>query len=102
RVDLPSFAATSVIKVKDRIYVATGNLDGGVVEIDTSKKLPKDIVHFREIKHALYELDDARYLDYDQKHIYCVKGTDAGLWVLDRKSKASELIHLNGATIPES
>lgn len=102
RIDLPSFAAVSVIKVRDQVFVATGNQSGGVVELNNVENVADGVIPYTSLEHQVHELDDARYLDYDEQHIYCVKGTDAGLWVLNREAKTSQLFHLNGATIPES
>lgn len=102
RIDLPSFAAISVVKVRDQILVATGNKDGGIVEINNPESIADGFHYYMDLNHTVHDLDDARYLDYTDTHIYAVRGTDAALWVMDRASKTSQLIQLNGATIPES
>lgn len=105
RIDLPSYTVTSVIDVGDKVYAATGDRAGGIIELPSVKNLKKkNITHFQELPYRLYDLDDVRDLAFDKKNIYAVKGTDAGLWILDRKDSRSigKLIALTGATIPES
>lgn len=104
RVDLPSYTVTSVIAVKKKIYAATGDRYGGVVELPSAKSLKNGLSHFEELPYRLYEIDDVRDLAFDKENIYAVKGTDAGLWILSRTDNKSEgkLINLSGATIPES
>lgn len=104
RIDLPSFAATSVIKVKNKVFVTTGDQNGGVVEIDNLNNIPFGISSIQNVTHQIYPLDDARYLDYNKDNIFCIKGVNATLWVLDRKNAGSQphVFNLSGATIPES
>lgn len=104
RIDLPSFAATSVVKVKDQVFVSTGDRGGGVVEINNPLKLQGNFTNYTDTDHRFYPLEDARYLAASGNYILCVKGTDAGLWVLprDNPNASPNVLQLKGATIHES
>lgn len=102
--DLPSYAATSVIKIKDYVVVTVGDQGGGVIFIKSPTNLEIQKIHnYQEIAHDFYEIHDARYLAYDKNYVYCLKGQDAGLWIFDRKKKRIlDTVDYQGATMPES
>lgn len=104
RVDVPSFSVTSIAITEQHLYVATGDRAGGIVELPRSLPNTNRPVHYQTLPYRLFEVDDVRDLTFDKDYVYAVKGTDAGLWVLDRKdtSGVGKLINLQGATIPES
>lgn len=103
RIDLPSYAATSVKKIKGSVVSTTGD-DGGVVFIHNPAKLKVGQIYpFLDIPHDYYELSDARYLDADKENVLAVRGTEAGVWLMDRKGKNPPITYnYEGASIAES
>jgi hypothetical protein len=99
RIDLSSFAATSVQEIGNYIYVTTGD-DGGVFALD-----PSDLSIVGQ-----FALDDARWVDHDTENdrVVVVQGTPGRISVFEEGSFPGGSMNLlntfdfDGATIPES
>lgn len=107
RIDLPSYAATSAIKINKYLGVSVGAEDGGVVFIKFNKSIKLGYNSLTNLEYSLYPLNDARYLSKNKNITGCVKGTNGGIWIINRseietEGVEGELINLSGATIPES
>lgn len=104
RVDLPSYTVTSIALSSQTAYLATGDRAGGVIELPQTIAPASTPVSYQALPHRFFEVEDVRDLAVDKDYVYAVKGTDAGLWVLDRRDPRAlgKLINLQGATIPES
>jgi|GEM_PF-3064041 len=106
RIDLPSFAATSVVSLKEGIFVSVGDREGGVVRLDNKKSLPIGYTHFESIGHEYMPIEDPRDLAYTKDELLSVTGTQASLWIKNRKKNLRgepPLIHsIEGATLKEA
>ncbi len=106
RLDLPSFAATSVISLKEGIYVSVGDKEGGIVRVTNKKRLPLGYSHYKDIDHDFMALEDPRDLTYSKSHIFSITGTGANLWVKDRKQnlrhEPAVMVPFEGANLREA
>lgn len=106
RIDLPSFAATSVISINEGIYVSVGDREGGIVRLNNKFAFPFGYIHIEGIEHDFMPIDDPRGLAYTKDEVLSVTGTDASLWIKSRKklSRAEPaIIHpIEGANLKEA
>jgi hypothetical protein len=101
-IDLPSFAATSVVAFSGNVAVSVGALKGGVVVVENVAAISEGIHSLSGLSTTFHPLEDARYLGQNGSQLVCVKGTPGGLWILDKNSGLSRVMEIAGATIPES
>lgn len=103
RVDLPSYAATSVSRVGRYVVATVGAVGGGVAIVDTRYLSNKFGIYRPKDELKFFDFPDARSLSVDRDFIYALRGTDAAILKLNRKSLADpEVIQLEGATIAEA
>lgn len=103
RFDLPSYAATAVLIENGKTYVGVGDIDGGIVKIDSINKYNDEFYKLSDISHSLYPLKDVRDLAVSENNLMALQGTDSGLWVKAMGKDAEEkFIPLDGGNIAES
>jgi hypothetical protein len=106
RIDLPSYAGTSVVAAHDFIFVSVGDDRGGIIQLSEEQLHGKGLKALDQLKHIFYDLQDPRDLAYNKHSVYAVSGGQANLWVKRMKGggqfDSPEIILLNGANLPEA
>ncbi|MCF8059605.1 MAG: hypothetical protein K9K67_09930 [Bacteriovoracaceae bacterium] len=103
RIDLPSYAATSVIFAHKDLYISTGDDRGGIIQMPLPRRVDKKILSLNELDHQIYDLQDPRDLAFNSHSVYAVSGGSASLWVKKKHSKDTpEVIPLRGGNLPEA
>lgn len=107
RIDLPSYAATSVLSAHGKVFVSVGDDQGGIVQLNNLSNVNPGKHHYSEIEHEFYELQDARDLAANNHSIYAVSGGQATLWSKRLKGEGSRgslpvTSVLEGGLIPEA
>lgn len=101
-IDLPSFAATGIRKVDDRLYVTVGADGGKIVAIEEPESDLSNGLHlyseFADVE--VIDFDDARYVDYGSNYVAAVSGTN--LWYQDRETNSSATITISSDAIQYS
>lgn len=75
-IGLPSYAAVAVKTNGNNIYVAYGNVNGGVAIIDKNKLTLS----------ATFRADDIRALDVKGDNVYALQGNPANIYILDKQN----------------
>lgn len=107
KIDLPSYAATSVLFAHDKIITATGDHDGGIVLLDDLTHLNPGIYFYQDLPHQFHELQDTRDLAANNHSIYAISGGQSNLWSLRLKGEGrmgmgAHTKALEGGLIPEA
>jgi len=106
RIDLPSYAGTSVVAAHDFIFVSVGDDRGGIIQLSEEQLHGKGLKALEQLKHTFFDLQDPRDLAYNNHSVYAISGGQANLWVKRMKGNGQfdspEVIPLNGANLPEA
>lgn len=106
RIDLPSYAATSVIKGFNRVFVSSGDTMGGITSFSEKKSWPVGIFSAKELRDGFYPLEDPRDLSLNGHSLYAVTGGQSSLWTRrfngNGRGGLDTSLPLMGANVPES
>lgn len=107
--DLPSYAGTSVLVAFDRVFVSSGDVEGGVTSFPLNFNFPDQYTSHNDLLKnggTFDELFDPRDLSANHQSLFAVTGGQASLWkkriIGDSSQPEPEVIPFEGANIPEA